>query len=343
MTWPARVRECVVLTAAILCGIAHAEAAPPEWLRTVAAASGNGSAAAVVLLDDHTVTVVEGGRMSIVRRYAVRINDLEGRDAAGIREIYLTGSGKVKTIRGWLLRDDRELRALGGSEAVDVALTGNDVFNEVRARALSAVDDVRVGDIFGAEIESESRVLYAQVEWMMQSRWPVLLARRALTLPAGWRTRSVTFNAAPVEPRVQGSTSVWEMRGLKEIPDEEAMPPVTDLAARIGVSFFAAPGQNVAGQFESWNDVAGWLDALSRGRDAQPEAIAGKARVLTASAPATVDKIAAIGRFAQQVQYVSIQTGLGRGGGYQPRPPELVLGRNYGDCKDGTPVVLAKR
>jgi len=36
----------------------------------------------------------------------------------------------------------------------------------------------------------------------------------------------------------------------------------------------------------------------------------------------------------QHVRYVAIQTGLGRGGGYQPHPAADVFAKNYGDCKD---------
>jgi hypothetical protein len=43
----------------------------------------------------------------------------------------------------------------------------------------------------------------------------------------------------------------------------------------------------------------------------------------------------------QHVQYVSIQTGIGRGGGYQPHAAPLVLERNYGDCKDKANLMRA--
>ena len=321
-------------------GAARIDAAPPEWLRTAAVTPAPG-AAAVVLVDDHTVIISSGGKMSSVRRFAVRINEQEGRSAAAIREVYVTGSDRVKGIRGWLLRPSAAPRELGGAARLDIALTGNDVYNEVRARVMTATDEVRPGDVFGAEVETESSLLFAQLEWPMQGRWPVLVARRTLTLPAGWRARSVTFNAAPLDGRTQGSSVVWEMRDLKEIPDEEDMPPASDLVPRLAVSVFAAPGQEVPGQFDSWKEVAGWLAALSPARGSGADSIAAKARELTAGAATVLDKVTAIGRFVQRVQYVSIQTGLGRGGGYQPRAADLVLGRNYGDCKDKANLMRA--
>jgi len=49
----------------------------------------------------------------------------------------------------------------------------------------------------------------------------------------------------------------------------------------------------------------------------------------------------AIGRYAQGVKYVSIQTGVGRGGGYRPHAAAEVLAKNYGDCKDKANLMRA--
>ena len=43
----------------------------------------------------------------------------------------------------------------------------------------------------------------------------------------------------------------------------------------------------------------------------------------------------------QRIQYISIQTGLGRGGGYKPHLASDVLQKNYGDCKDKANLMRA--
>jgi hypothetical protein len=73
---------------------------------------------------------------------------------------------------------------------------------------------------------------------------------------------------------------------------------------------------------------------------ATPELVA-KARALTAGATTDLDRVRAIGRYAQQVQYISVQTGLGRGGGYRPHAAADVLMKNYGDCKDKANLMKA--
>jgi hypothetical protein len=318
------------------------QAAPPQWLRAaVAAPHRNVPGATVVLLDDVDVTVTADGRLRTVRRYAIRLNDREGRTAARIREVYIAGSGRVTDLHGWLIRASGGTRDLDGDRALDAAIVDNDVYNEVRIRVLDASTEIQPGDVFGAEMESEERLLFAQVEWPLQERWPVSLVRRRLTLPAGWTARSVTFNAPAIEPRHEGNALVWEARELAGIPEEEGMPPVSDLAPRLGVSFGAAAGQRASGQFSTWADVASWLHSLSDATGTAPERVAAKAQELIAAARSERDRIAAIARYVQSVQYVSIQTGLDRGGGYQPRPPALVLERNYGDCKDKASLMRA--
>jgi hypothetical protein len=325
----------------ILPGPAHA-AAPPPWLRQIAAANTSTlDAAAVVLLDQEDVVVTTDGKLHVTRRYAAKLRDDAGRPAASVRQVYLTDGGKVRELHGWIIRASGAVRELGGSDIADVALVENDVYNEVRAKVLGAGSDIAAGDVFGAEVESEERLLFAQVEWTLQDRWPTRQVRRTLTLPSGWTSKSLTFNHADVAARTEGNIAVWELRDLPEIPLEEAMPPLSDLAPRIAVSIFGPSNAPAPGQFSSWSDVATWLQALSPQAAKPTDAVARKATELASTATSEMDRIRAIARFVQSVQYVSIQTGLWRGGGYQPRPADLVLQRNYGDCKDKANLMRA--
>lgn len=318
----------------------EARAAAPAWLREAAAVPSASGATATVLLDHIDITVSADGRVRTVRRYAVRISSRDGRDAAVLREVYITGSGRIRGVRGWILDDGRTERDLGDRHILDLASVGNDIYNEVRVRALVATEEVTDGDVFGAEIESEERLLYAQFEWPLQDRWPVALARRSVAMPADWVARSVTFNGADIQPRRDAGATIWEVRNLPQLPEDAGLPAAA-IAPRLAVSLFGSERSQPAGAFGSWKDVATWLDGLSAGVARPTDTVAQRARQITAGVTGQFERIAAIGRFAQQVQYVSIQTGLGRGGGYQPRPPATVLERNYGDCKDKAALMRA--
>jgi len=64
------------------------------------------------------------------------------------------------------------------------------------------------------------------------------------------------------------------------------------------------------------------------------QAVTAKARELTANSKTDLDRIRAIGHFVQNLQYISIDIGVGRGNGYRPHAASQVLAKAYGDCKD---------
>ncbi|HJU42426.1 MAG TPA: transglutaminase-like domain-containing protein [Vicinamibacterales bacterium] len=332
----------VTVIAALLALASPASAATlPSWARDlVSAGPGAAAAAAEVLIDHIDVTIDSGGTMRTTRRYAALIRDRAGSDAAAVRAIYVPGSSSVKSIRAWIAKGTA-VRDVDGRAVIDGALVNNDVYNEVRVRGLSAKENVTAGEIFVAELETEMQLLFSQFEWQLQHQWPARLLRRTLSLPPAWRASSVVFNAPALEPRRDGGMLVWERRDVAPLPDEPAMPPPSDIAPRLAISVFAPTPTRPPGQFDSWQAVARWLHGLSEGSSVATPAVVAKARDLTQGATTDFDRAAAIARYVQRVQYISIQTGVGRGGGYQPRAASLVLERNYGDCKDKATLMRA--
>ncbi len=63
-----------------------------------------------------------------------------------------------------------------------------------------------------------------------------------------------------------------------------------------------------------------------------------KARELTAGAKTDLDKIRAVGRYVQNLQYVSVQIGIG---GWRPHAATQVFAKQYGDCKDKANLMRA--
>lgn len=311
-----------------------AAADAPSWLVEAARLSPaplEANADAVVLLDDVSVTVGDDGRITTRRMLAVRIVTRAGSDAASIREIYTTSSGDVRTMRGWVMNDGRVLE-LGRRETVDIALVENDVYNESRAKVLSAPDGLPPGVVFGAETEVVERSVFTQFEWPLQEEWPVRSVRRSLTLPTGWDARAVTFNHASINAARSGSTWVWELRDLAPVPDEPAGPSLSGLVPRLAVSYI--PARRELPGFEDWPSVSRWLATLADPQAASHATLTAKTKELTATAGTELDRIRAVARYVQGVQYISIQTGLGRGGGYKPHAAIEVFTKNYGDCKD---------
>jgi hypothetical protein len=320
----------------------------PVWLKQAASTSPSAPTVfdkkvnAVVLHDEARKTVDEDGRIITVTYRAIRVLTREGRGEAVARTVYNTDSEKVKEMRAWLIRPGGEVKSYGKKEAVDIALAENDVYNEARGRVISASDDADAGCVFGYEVTTEERSVFSQFVWYFQSDLPVLLSRVTVAVPNGWRAEGVTFNNAKIEPEVSGTAYTWELRNLPFIETEPARPELTNIAPRIAISLYPPPGKaTTLRTFSNWKDVSRYTSELSDSQAVYDEAMAAKALALTANAKTEYERIKAIGRYAQNVNYISIQIGTGRGGGYRPHAAADVFNKNYGDCKDKANLMRA--
>ena len=310
----------------------------PSWLQQAASiptpAYEIKDVPAVVLRNEEIVTVGADGTVVRTVRRAVRLLLREGRGEAIARVVYQTDSDKVRDLSAWLIRRSGPVKSYGKKEAIDMVLEDNDLYNEARKRFINASDDADAGDVFGYETTLEERSVFSQFMFLFQDDLPTLNSRFSLTLPAGWKAESHTFNRPKVEPIVSGSSYTWELQGLQPIKPEAGSPGWAGLSPRLAVSYF--PASATLGQiktFANWNDVARWMSELGDPQMTVGDALAAKAQDLTAGAKTELDKIRAIAKYVQGLQYISIQIGTGRGGGYTPRPATEVFAKSYGDCK----------
>ncbi|HZI19687.1 MAG TPA: transglutaminase domain-containing protein [Pyrinomonadaceae bacterium] len=327
-------------------GTAPAADDVPAWLKQAAALPApapDKKVPAVVLWRERHVSVASDGTVTTTTTGAVRILAREGNREARGAETYLTDSGKVRELRAWLLRASGGVKKYGKNETLDEALVGNDIYNEARVAFINASQDVDgPGAVFGFQSVSEERSIFTQEWWPFQGELPTLVSRFSLTLPQGWRASGLVFNHPRFEPTASGNTYTWELRNLPHIADEPSSPSLSALAPRVAVSYYPAPGAQFKGRtFETWEDVSRLMAEIEDPQAVVDEGITAKARQLTANAKTEYEKVQAIGRFAQSVQYISIQTNTGRGGGYRPRLSTEVLAKAYGDCKDKANLMRA--
>lgn len=316
----------------------------PAWLsqlRTVQIPAYEKNVNAVVLQNDSVVNVDASGKTVTTITYAVRILTREGRKEAVIAAPYLVSSSKVRELKGWLIRSDGSGKSYGKDQVVDMISDPDDIYNEYRLKIINAVDETDAGSIFGYQVTTEESPLFDQDLWFFQDDLPSLESRYTLNLPNGWKADSITFNYAKVEPRVSGSSYVWEARNLPPVPREPESPSVKNLVPHIAVNYFPLAATTNFRVFKDWTDVSRWNTELSNPSAIINDEIAVKARELTANSETELDKIRAVSRFVQNLQYISIDTGVGKGNGYRPRPSTLVLQRGYGDCKDKANLMLA--
>ena len=299
---------------------------------------------AVVLVDESMTTIGPDGKTTEVYNYAVRILRREGRDYADGNVGYIPEISKVKEFRAWLVRPSGEIKRYGKDETLDVAGDLNDVYNEYRVKKISAESEADAGSVFAYSYTTEDRSVFSQADWAFQGgSLPVISSRYNLTLPEGWRAEGVTFNYPKIEPKINGTTYSWELSNLPPIPYEPMSPRLSHLVPRLAISYYA-PANSAAvpiKTFANWGEVAAWLTELSDPQVVVDDALARKAYELTALAKTEFEKIRAIAQYAQNIQYISIQTGIGRGGGYRPHASNQVFAKSYGDCKDKANLMRA--
>jgi len=291
---------------------------------------------AVVLWDESTVTIDDEGKVTTSITWAVRVLSREGRGHAQASVFYATDTRKVKDLKAWLIRPSGEIKRYGKDETIDIAAVDNDVYNEVRSRIISGRDDAEPGATFGYQALLEDQGAFSQFPWFFQGAVPTRISQFNLRLPSDWKVKSVVFNHPNIEPKLAGNYYSWELRDLPFIEEEPSRPSLFSLVPRLAVSVFPPAGTKagIRRSFASWSDVSQWLTELGHGQDASNPAIIAKVKELTAGSKSELERIQAIARFVQDISYISIQMGTGKGGGYRPHAAPDVFAKSYGDCKD---------
>jgi transglutaminase-like putative cysteine protease len=318
----------------------------PAWLQQAAKMSVPAyekDLPAVVLQREQHVTVSDDGRVTTVTLFAIRILIREGRDYAAATEYYENDAGKVRELRGWLIKPSGQVKKYGKDETIDAVEDPNDIYNESRLKMIDASKDADAGAVFGYQATIEERPIFSQDVWSFQNRLPAITSRYTLTLPAGWSAKSVTFNHAKIEPTISGSTYTWELQNLPPIAPEPSSPKVSSVAPRLAVSYFP-PGDTQSTNFKTfsnWPEVSFWLTQLHDPQATANDALSEKTRQLTANARTELEKIRAVGSFVQTIRYIAIAIGVSRGGGMRPRLATEVFAKSYGDCKDKANLMRA--
>jgi Domain of Unknown Function with PDB structure (DUF3857)/Transglutaminase-like superfamily len=318
----------------------------PAWLRAAAGVTipvFQKDVPAIVLADESTVTIDEDGRMTRSDFYAIKVLTREGRDEAVAHAVYNTDSEKVKELRAWLISPSGKVKKYGKGEAVELALVDNDVYNEARQMRIAAGGDAEIGSIFGYETVTEDRSVFSQLTWYFQGApLPIVKSRISVTLPRGWTADALTLNHEKLEPTMSGNTYTWELRDLPPITFEPLSPPRTAITPWLAINLTPTPEKATPRRsFATWADVSKWLSEISDSQASVDDALANKAKQISGASKTELEKIAAVGRFVQAVNYVSIQIGTGRGGGYRPHPATEVFAKSYGDCKDKANLMRA--
>lgn len=323
-----------LFSSALVCSCLLADKAP-DWLMQAASLEHSEfgrDVDAVVLLNHQQVTVDSNGELTTIHRYAAKFLGTKVNHAAVASVLYRTDSDQVKYLKAWLIKSSGNIKEFEKEDLLDIAMDQDDLYNESRKKIISATSEIGPGMVFGYESKVESRSLFCQSEWYFQDSLPVVQSVYELILPDGGSAQSLTLNHQEIRVENRGNARLWKLLNLPPIPIEPMSPPLTYLVPRLLVSWSAPKLPCLS--FSSWSEVSSWLTGLNDSQMQESEALIEKAASLSLNHSIMVNKIRAIAEFVQDLNYVSVQIGLGRGGGYTPRPASKIFASSFGDCKD---------
>jgi hypothetical protein len=312
----------------------------PAWLKdltSITLPQYGPKVSTVVLLNEEQNSIAESGRVTTVTRTVIKILSRSGADVSFLEQ-YDTGGDKVRDFRAWMIAPSGKVKKYGKDEIIDLACAENDVYNECRRRLVSGKRDAEPGAVFGYESTVERQLFSNQLRFHFQDSSPVKMARFSVTSPAGWEVKSSSFNGAPAGAAASAGTYTWQMENLAPIEREPGSPSFLSIVPWVGVNLLGGAGKR---PILTWPQAAKVLSELNDGQSEPNDAMVAKAKSLTEGAKTEIEKIRALGRFVQQVNYVSVQVNVSKGGGYKPHAASQVYQKLYGDCKDKANLMRA--
>lgn len=321
----------------------------PPWLAeaSVRQATTTKETTSIVLHDEAVLSVAPNGRMTRTVRQAYRVVTRDGRFMAGADIPYDSATQKITDFKAWLVRPDGEGKTYNIKDAVNVAMSPEAVYSEMRRLVFSASSDAYEDCLFGCEYTIDDRGIFAMERWFFQKgNPPVALSRLTFKIPKGWSVTAMTANHPEIEPVVNSAanTYTWELRDLPAIKPEPLCPSYPRVAPYVSVDVVPPAGMKNPPlmAFPDWAAVSVYGTSLYLKPSTPDATVEAKAReLLAASGPGLWDRINALARHAQAINYVDISTNVGRGGGMTPRAASDVLKTGYGVCRDKVALLCA--
>src|SRR6185437_14001127 len=284
---------------------------------------------AVTLLNETETTVKDTGETVTRVRKVIKVLRPDGREKAFVG-VPFDDETRLNYFKGWSISArGQEYEAKKDDVAKLGAGEGYEVYSDEKAKVMR-IPGVDVGTIVGVEYEQKRHPYTFEDQWFFQREDPLEHGRYILHLPPGWEFRAAWLHHPEQAPVTQGNTYVWEVSDVPRIDTEDEMPHWRALAGQLIVTFFS---DKVKGRtYANWSDFAAWYSQLTATvRDSSP-AMQQKVQELAPATLPLLERIKALGRFAQRdVRYAAIEIGIG---GYRPHQASQIFSNRYGDCKD---------
>lgn len=206
-----------------------------------------------------------------------------------------------------------------------------------RVTASILIDDLRVGDTLDISYSTYGQNPVFVGKYASSAGWdqpyPTLLRRVVFNHPVDRQIAWRMIGDRPAQPIVANETT---RDGMRRIDFEQRSLRETVSEAQMFPDFFAFRFLQFS-EYSNWADVANWANTLfqtaSLGDDLQQVVL--RIRALDSDQA----RVTAALEFVQtQIRYFSVSLGESS---HRPAPPDEVLRRRYGDCKDKSFLLIA--
>ncbi len=289
------------------------------------------------LLVDHQVRVDRNERV-LYRHVATRALNESGVQAIANVEIRFDPSFQRLTLHAVQVRRGAQIINRLKPSAVRVLQRETElealIFDGSRT-AHVFLEDVRVGDVveYAYSVRGHNPVFGGRQFGRIDLQWgvPVTRAHARLLWPQGRELKLQYRNKAAPATLTEGPGQReyrWDVRDIPALRVEKDAPGWHDPFA--GVSW---------SEFADWGAVADWALPLYRLPERPtPRVAAAIAEIAQAQAGAGERLLAALRYVQANVRYLGVEIGANS---HAPNPPDLVLQRRFGDCKDKTLLTVA--
>lgn len=204
-----------------------------------------------------------------------------------------------------------------------------------RNTLLALLEDVRVGDVveYAYTLSGDNPIFEGRYSGSFLFRWtvPLLRHRLRILLPADRTLRQRLYGEGAFEPArrlfADKREWLWEQTNVPPVQLEGNFPLWHKPLPEVALSEYA-----------SWAEVARWASANFRATNRVTQALVPQLadwQLLTSEEDRTV---AALDFVQNEIRYFGLELGTGS---HRPNPPDLVLHRRFGDCKDKAALLCA--
>ncbi|MCH6255494.1 DUF3857 domain-containing protein [Puniceicoccaceae bacterium K14] len=334
-----------------LLSVASGKGKIPDWLSNAIEQKDaydriEPDAKSLVLIDKKEVEYLGGGNVNSYAQYAIHLKSRSERELASAYIPLYNKSQNLKSFKAWLVFPSGKIETFGRKDGYLEARDRDALHSESMAFLLDKTRSITKGDIvFAYEYKVAEKTKFLQEYWFFQLASPTVHSVFELKLPNAWEAKGTIFNSDQIVSTQTDEVYRWEASELPSVNLEEYdRLPHKKLLAQVGITIVPAESKNkedLSFRFENWQDVSefGYKTFL---RKTKPTlAIQKKADDLVAGSETNWQKIQAISRYAQSLNYMQINVDLNSGGGYEPFDVGKIFERHFGDCKDMSALTIA--